>query len=59
MDDSKPKQHQKFDVPFFYDSKDPKEFIFNNAVTMRYDIRSMLVAFIKLVAKIDITFWFL
>lgn len=59
IDDSKPKQYQKFDVPFFYNSKDPKEFNFNNVVTMRYDIRSMLVAFIKLVAKIDITFWFL
>lgn len=59
LDESKPKIYQKFDVPFFYDSENPKEFHFNNVVTMRYDIRSMLVSFIDLVAKIDITFWFL
>lgn len=59
LDKSKPKEYQKFDVPVFYDSKDPNEFILNNAITMRYDIRSMLVAFIELVANIDLTFWFI
>lgn len=59
LDESKPKIYQNFDVPFFYDSKNPKEFNFNKAVTMRYDIRSMLVSFIDLVAKINLTFTFL
>lgn len=59
LDESKPKKYQKFDVPFFYDSKNPKEFYFNNVVTLKYNIRSMFVSFINLIAKIDITFWLL
>lgn len=55
---SEPEQYQKFDVPFFYDHKDPKELNFNNILSMMYDIHPMLIAFVRMITKFDITFMF-
>lgn len=57
LDETKPKQYQKFDVPFFYDSKNPMESNFNSAVTNSADISSMFVTLIRLITNIDVTSW--
>lgn len=58
LDESKPKYSQKFDIPFFYDSNDPKQRHFNKVLQINFHMRSMLVAFAKMITNVDMTYHF-